>query len=196
VLVALGLVAVVARHRSIAVGVVTLQALVLVVVALRDATSGDEVAAAIALGLRALGLAALFLVLVRRTREPRPFRSNARPLVRAGLAIAFALALTWLIPEIGLTSRAAERAMLALIAFGIVTVGTRRATVLQVVGIVLLENGLALGALALSDASSFVIEIGVALDLTLIALVAAVFHERIFAEFGAGDTSVLRSLRD
>ncbi len=35
-----------------------------------------------------------------------------------------------------------------------------------------------------------------ALDLTLIALVAAVFHERIFAEFGAGDTSALRSLRD
>ena len=33
------------------------------------------------------------------------------------------------------------------------------------------------------------IEIGVALDLTLIALVAAIFHERIFAEFGAGDTA-------
>jgi len=36
----------------------------------------------------------------------------------------------------------------------------------------------------------------VALDLTLIALVAAVFHERIFAEFGSGDTAVLESLRD
>jgi hydrogenase-4 component E len=195
-LVALGLVAVVARHRSIVVGVVTAQALVLVVVALREATTGDEVAAAVALALRALGLAALFLVLVARTREPHPFRSNARPLVRAGLAVALALTLTWLVPEIGLTSRAAERGVLALIAFGIVAAGTRRATLMQVTGIVLLENGLALGALALPDASSFVIELGVALDLTLIALVAAVFHERIFAEFGAGDTSVLRSLRD
>ena len=195
-LVALGLVAVVARRRSIAIGVVTVQALVLVVVALRDATSPDDVAAAIALGLRALGLAALFLVLLARTREPRLFRSNAKPLVRASLAVAFAITLTWLVPEIGLDSRVAERAVLALIAFGIVTVGTRRATVLQVMGIVLLENGLALAALELPSASSFVIEIGVALDLTLIALVAAVFHERIFAEFGAGDTSVLRSLRD
>jgi hydrogenase-4 membrane subunit HyfE len=195
-LVALGLVAVVARHRSVAVGVVTLQALVLVVVALRAATTGDEVAAAVALGLRAVGLAALFSVLVARSREPRPIRASARPFVRAGLAVSLALALTWLVPEIGLTSRVAERAVLALIAFGIVTVGTRRVTLLQVTGIVLLENGLALAALALPDASSFVIEIGVALDLTLIGLVAAVFHERIFAEFGAGDTSVLGSLRD
>jgi hypothetical protein len=41
-----------------------------------------------------------------------------------------------------------------------------------------------------------VIEVGVAFDLTLVALVAAVFHERIFAEFGAGDTAALRALRD
>ena len=40
------------------------------------------------------------------------------------------------------------------------------------------------------------IELGVALDLMLVALVAAVFHERIFAEFGAGDTAELRTLRD
>ena len=52
----------------------------------------------------------------------------------------------------------------------------------------LVENGLALAALELPGGSSTVIELGVALDLTLVALVAAVFHERIFAEFGAGDT--------
>ena len=63
-------------------------------------------------------------------------------------------------------------------------------------GIVLVENGLALAALELPGGSSLAIELGVALDLTLIALVAAVFHERIFAEFGAGDSAALRSLRD
>jgi len=146
--------------------------------------------------LRALALAALFLVVVARTREPRPFRSNARPLVRGSLAVGLALALTWLIPDVGLTSRVAERGVLALIAFGVVTVATRRATLLQVIGIVLVENGLALAALGLPGESSLVIELGVALDLMLIAVVAAIFHERIFAEFGAGDTDLLRSLRD
>ena len=40
------------------------------------------------------------------------------------------------------------------------------------------------------------IELGVAFDLTLVALVAGVFHERIFSEFGSGDSAALRSLRD
>ena len=60
----------------------------------------------------------------------------------------------------------------------------------------LVENGLALAALELPGGSSLAIELGVALDLTLVALVAAVFHERIFAEFGAGDSAALGSLRD
>ena len=60
----------------------------------------------------------------------------------------------------------------------------------------LVENGLALAALSLPGSSSLAIEIGVAVDLLLVALVAGVFHERIFAEFGAGDTAALRSLRD
>ena len=78
--------------------------------------------------------------------------------------------------------------MLALVAFGLVTAATRRATLFQVLGIVLVENGLALAALELPGGVVARIELGVALDLTLVALVAAVFHERIFAEFGAGDT--------
>ncbi len=76
------------------------------------------------------------------------------------------------------------------------TAATRRATLFQVLGIVLVENGLALAALALPGGASLTIEIGVAFDLMLVALVAGVFHERIFAEFGAGDSAALRTLRD
>ena len=79
--------------------------------------------------------------------------------------------------------------MLALVAFGIVTVATAaRDAVPGASGSSLVENALALAALELPGASSLAIELGVALDLMLVALVAAVFHERIFAEFGAGDT--------
>jgi hydrogenase-4 membrane subunit HyfE len=188
-LVGFGLGVVVVRRRSLAVALVTLQALVLAVHA--------EGAAAAALGVRAFVLAGVLLLVVSRTREPRPVRAGTAPLARAGLAVAFALALTWLVPALGLASRNAERGVLALVAFGIVAVATRQATLFQVLGIVLVENGLALAALQLPGrGSSVAIECGVALDLTLIALVAVVFHERIFAEFGAGDTAALRSLRD
>lgn len=195
-LVALGLAVLVVRRRSLAVGLVTAQALALVGYALYDATSRDDVVAAGALGVRALLLATFVLLLVARTRESRPVRAGAAPLMRGSVAVAFALALTWLVPSIGLESRDTERAVLALVAFGIAAVAMRRATIFQVLGIVLVENALALSALELPGGASLAIELGVALDLMLVALVAGVFHERIFAEFGAGDVAALRSLRD
>jgi len=196
ILAAIGLTVVIVRRRSVAVGLVTAQALILAGFALHDAGSVGDVVAAGALAVRALALAALFLLLVSRTREQRPVHARVPPLVRAGAAVAFALTLTWLVATLGLDSRDAERAVLALVAFGIVTAATRRATLFQVLGIVLAENGLALAALELPGGASLTIELGVALDLMLIALVAGVFHERIFAEFGAGDSAALRTLRD
>jgi len=196
-IVGLGLLVVVIRQRSIAVAFITAQAFALVGIALDEASTADQYVAAAALVARAVALATLFLVLAARTRESRPVRAGADPLVRAGAAIAFALVLTWLIPSLGLSTRNAERAVLALLAFGIVTAATRRATLHQVLGIVLAENGLALAALKLpGSSSSLVIELGVTLDLTLIALVAAAFHSRIFVEFGTADVGALRSLRD
>lgn len=189
-LVALGLGVVVARRRSLAVALVTVQALVLAV------RAHDEAGAAAALAVRAVVLGLLFLLVVSRTREPRPVRAGVAPLMRGGLAVTLALALAWLVPTIGLASRNAERGVLALVAFGLVAVATRTATLFQVLGIVLVENGLALAALELHNGSSAAIELGVACDLTLVATVAVVFHERIFAEFGAGDARALRSLRD
>lgn len=195
-LVVLGLGVVVVRRRSVAVGLVTVQALVLVGAAIHGLSSVGEAGAAAALGARAAGLAVLLLFVVSRTREPLRVRAGIAPLARAGLALAFALTLIWLVPAMGLETRDAERATLALVAFGIVTVAARRATLLQVVGIVMVENGLALAALELPGASPLAIELGVAIDLTLVALVAAMFHERIFSEFGAGDTAALKELRD
>ncbi len=195
-LVAAGLVAVVMRRRSMVVGLITLQALLLAGAAITEAETADDAGAAVALALRGLALAALFLMIVARTRETRPVRASVAPFARAGLALALALAFIWLVPPIGLDSVQAERAMLALVAFGAVIVATRRATIHQLLGIVMVENGLVLGAIELPGGASLAIELGVALDLTLIAAVALVFHERIFAEFGSGDTAALESLRD
>jgi hydrogenase-4 membrane subunit HyfE len=195
-LVGLGLAVVVVRRRSVAVGLVTAQALLLAGVATAEAASTDDVAAALALAIRGVALAALFLAIVARTREPRPVRAGVAPFARAGLAILLALAFVWLVPPIGLATDQSERSMLTLVAFGAAVVATRRATLHQLLGIVIVENGLVLGAIQLPGGGSLAIEVGVALDLTLIALVAVVFHERIFAEFGSGDTAALESLRD
>jgi hypothetical protein len=163
VLLGLGLLVLTVRRRSIAVVAVTAQALILVVFAFEEADSTGERLSAVALVARAVALAGFLILLITRTRESRPVRAGVAPLRRAGLGVALALALSWLVPMAGLGSPDTGRAVLALVAFGLV---------------------------------SWLIEIGVAFDLMLVALVAGVFHEKIFAEFGAGDAGALRSLRD
>ena len=148
-MVALGIGVVVFRRRSVAVGLVTAQALLLALEALREASSAHDAAASVALGVRGVALAVFFWLLVHRTRETRPVRAGIEPLARGGAAIGLALALIWLIPDLGLDSAAAERSALTLVAIGLVTAATRRATLFQVLGIVLVENGLAVAALAL-----------------------------------------------
>ena len=88
-LVALGLAVVVVRRRSLAVALVTAQALVLVGFALRRGGRAAATSSRPARSpLRAVVLAALFLLLVSRTREVRPVRARVAPLARAGIAVA------------------------------------------------------------------------------------------------------------
>ncbi len=191
---ALGLAGPLVRRRSVAVGSVTAQALVLAVSAIVVAADDRELLAGGALLVRAILLGALLLFVIRNTREPRPVRADAGPLARGAVAVLLALALTILAPPLGFDPDV-QRAALTIIAFAIVTVATRRATLLQIVGIVSLENGVALAALSAPGLSGL-IEVGVAADLIVLVLTAAVLHTRIHDELGTGDSGYLRSLRD
>jgi hydrogenase-4 component E len=194
--VALGLGVPTLRRRTVAVALVTVQALVLATTAAVRAHDGAELAASGALLVRAVLLGALLIVVVRRTREASPVRADSGPLLRAGAAIGLALALAVLVPSLGLGDRDAERAVLALVAFGLVTVATRRATVFHIVALVQIDNALAVAALAAAGGLPALIELGVAGDLIVVVLVAALLHARIYAEFGSGDSAHLRGLHD
>jgi hydrogenase-4 component E len=196
VVAALGLGVLTLRRRSVAVAAVSLQALLLAGAAAARAHGADDAVATAALGLRALLLGGLLLWLILRTREAAPVRADWGPLTRGGAGIGVAVALAWLVPTLGLGDRNAERAVLALVAFGLVAAATRRATIFQIVALVQLDNALALAALVRVPGLSALVEVGVAGDLIMLVLVAAILHTRIFAEFGSGDSRRLGQLRD
>jgi hydrogenase-4 component E len=185
----LGLVGLAVARRRTAIALVTLEALILAF------ASGEPLPAAILAGRAAL-LGVLLYLTVRRTTEVRPLIPPTAPMVRLALGISLALALAWLVPSLGLTSRDAERAALALVAFGLVMTIVRRSTLHQIAGIVTLENGVALAALASPGGASLAIELGAAVDLVLVATVALVLHDRVFQAFGSSDATQLGSLRD
>lgn len=194
--VALGLGVLTLRRRSVAVAAVSLQALLLAGAAAAQTHSAGDATATAALGVRALLLAALLFFVIRRTRESQPVRADSGPFTRAGAGIGVAVTLAWLLPTLGLGDRNAERAVLALVAFGIVAAATRRAMVFQIVALVQIDNALALAALAGAPGLPALIELGVAGDLIMVVLVAALLHTRIFAEFGSADSRHLGELRD
>jgi hydrogenase-4 component E len=101
-----------------------------------------------------------------------------------------------MIPTLGLESDDAQRGVVSLLAFGVVTVATRRSTLLQLLGLVVVENAVAMAALTAPVQLPTLIELGVAADLIVLVVVAALLHHRIYLAFGTGDVSRLESLRD
>jgi hydrogenase-4 component E len=196
-LIGLGFAVVVVRRRTVAIALVAAQSLALGVAALVDAlgSSGLTVAAAVLLA-RALVLPAILMFLVSRTREVRRPASEGPALLRLAAAAAVVLAAVALVPAFGLDSRAAEQASVGLLLLGIVIGATRRPVVFQALAFLIAENGVYIATLALAGGVPAFIEIGVLFDLVVIVSVAGAFGARIHEEFGTGDTSVLRGLRD
>lgn len=195
--VVLGLGVVVVRRRSVALILVTAQSLLLACVALwRAGGTLDLLPAAGGLLLRLGAIATILGIGIARTRETQPIRAAIEPMTRAVIALAALLAIPPLMPALGFGDQNAQHAAVALVVLGIVIALTRRATIVQILGIVVAENGATLAALSASNAVPDVIELGVIFDLLLIAVVASAFHTRIFGQFGSGDTTHLRELRD
>ena len=194
----LGAGVIVVRRRTFAIALIAAQSLALGVGALALASERSEefLIASLVLLTKALLLPALLLVVLRRTREPR-LVAPARPaLTRLGGAGAVALAAAVLVPPLGLGNPLVERTAVGLVLIGICIVVARRPAFLQLMGVIVAENGLALLAVSVPGGLSYVIELGALFDLVLVVVVAAAFTQRIHLELGTGDTELLRGLRD
>jgi hydrogenase-4 component E len=196
-LVALGFGVMLVRRRSHATWLVAGQSLLLGVVALSEAEGGSGllVAGAI-LVVRACALPALLALTRRRTPEPEPVAPATNVFVRLLAAAVVSLAAIAAVPPLGVGEPAAEHGAIALVCLGIAIVIMRRPVLVQVLGILVAENGVYLLALAVAGGLPFVIELGVLFDLAIVVTVAAAFAQRIHGELGSGDADLLRKLRD
>ena len=85
---------------------------------------------------------------------------------------------------------------LATVLAGFLVLTTRRKAVTQVVGYLMLENGIYLMGLLLLEAMPLMIEVGVLLDLVVGIFVMAIIIGHISREFSSQDTSRLSALRE
>lgn len=188
----------VVRRRSVAIGLMACQSLGISFAALA-AASDRSLQFGIATGVlmtKSVLLAALLGATVIRTRETSPVRARWDPMLRLGVGLATVLAVSMLVPAVPTLPGPGRQASASLIAAGIAIVALRRATILQLVGILVAENGLALAAVSVSGGLPAVIDLGAGFDLVLVVSVAVAFHTRIHALLGSGDASLQKELRD
>lgn len=109
--------------------------------------------------------------------------------------------LSYYITEPLLTSiETVERNCLALsvsiILIGLLMMCTRRKAITETVGLLMMENGLFLGAVALSYGMPLIVEIGAFFDVMVAVIIIGIFAYRINRSFNSVDTTFLRRLRE
>ncbi len=198
VLVALAFGVMLVRRRSLAILLVAAQALLLGVVAvsLAGERPTEFLVAGVILVVRAVALPALLASARHRTPEPYLIAPTTTVLVRLLVGAVVALVAVAATPPLGLGDRPAEHGAVALLTLGIAIVVMRRPAILQVLGIIVAENGIYLLAISVPGGLPFVIELGVLFDLVLVVTVSTAFTQKIHGEVGTGDTDLLRGLRD
>ncbi|MCC3772272.1 hypothetical protein [Streptomyces sp. UNOC14_S4] len=130
-------------------------------------------------------------------REARPLVNVAASLIGAALLTLLAYAVAR--PLVELDPTPATRALpvgLAVVLIGFFTLVTRRRALAQVVGFLLLDNGITATAFLAASGVPLIVELGVSFDVLLAVLVLQILTTRMRAAFGGTGIDDLRELRD
>ena len=185
--------------RSLAVQGIALAAMVAAIGA-----SGHD-AELVAVAALVLGLKGVLLpwvldrsrVRTGAVREETPLLNTTASLLALSLLtmLAYLVSQPFLALAPGPTS-AAVPVGISLVLYGFLLLATRRHAISQLVGFLVLDNGIATVAFLTAGGVPLVVELGASLDVLLVVLILRVLTSRITAEFGAADLDDLMELRD
>lgn len=130
-------------------------------------------------------------------RETEPLINVTASIVAAALLILLAYAASR--PLVRLTPTPETQAVpvgLAMVLLGFFVLVTRRRALSQIVGFLLLDNGIATTAFLITGGVPGIVELAVSLDVLLVVLVLQVLTARLRTTFGGTDIDELRELHD
>lgn len=192
------------RQLSALIVLLTLQGVLLAAMATLLGTRDD--------GVELYAIAAVVLVLkggvlpavLRRALADGGAARETQPLVNVPASLLAAALLTLLAyavsrPLVELDPTATTQAVpvgIAMVLLGFFMLTTRRRALSQVVGFLLLDNGIAATAFLVTAGVPVIVELAVSMDLLLVVLILQVLTARLRSAFGDTDIDDLRQLRD
>ncbi len=132
-------------------------------------------------------------------REVEPLVSFKASLVLGAIAIGVSMGLANHLPAVPGAHEGATLFILtsfATILSGFLILTTRTKAITQVLGYLVLENGVFIFGLLLLDAMPFLVEVGVSLDLFVAIFVMGIIINHISREFSSTSTERLSALKD
>ena len=176
-------------------------AVLVLVLGLHEADAELLAVAALVLVLKAVVLPHILVRTVARlgvgVREETPVINTTASLI----ALSMLTMLAYLVSRPLLTlgdgpTTTAVPVGIALVLYGMLLLATRRHAVSQLLGFLVLDNGIATVAFLIAGGVPLVVELGVSLDVLLVVLILQVLTSRIRTEFGEADLDDLSELRD
>jgi hydrogenase-4 component E len=128
--------------------------------------------------------------------EVHPYVNTPVSLLLAGLLTLLAYAIASPVVSLGaLPARGGLPLALATVFVGLLIIVSRKSALTQIIGFLILENGIALLAILATSGVPLIVELGVFLDVLLGVLVMQVFVYRIRETFDSIDVDRLKDLR-
>ena len=182
-----------------AIRAVALQGALLSLLALLLASSGHNMGHVLLVAGGALAIKAILIpwLMFRAIREMEPLVGYVPSMILGGVGVVLSFAFSR-----GLPLPTSEMhpflvpTALATVWTGLLLVVSRRKAVTQVLGFLVLENGVFVFGLLLTDFMPVMVEAGVLLDLLAAVFVMGIVMFQINREFASLDTDALSSLKD
>ncbi len=158
------------------------------------------VVAGLTIGLKALLIPRMLAYIMRRIKvekEVDPLLNiPSSLLVSGGLTVLAYYVTEPLIAHGEAITRNALALSLAVVLIGFFIMISRRKAITQVIGLLIMENGLFMAAISVTYGMPLIVELGIFFDVLVAVLIMGVFAFRINNTFDSLDTSFLRRLRD
>jgi hydrogenase-4 component E len=129
-------------------------------------------------------------------REIEPLIGFSASLLLGSLAVALSFGIAQHIPLPGSSSALLVPVALATVMVGLLVLTTRNKAVSQVVGYLILENGIYVFGLSQAERVPFLVELGVLLDIFVGVFIMGIVVFHINREFDSLDSARLNELRD
>ena len=188
-------------HMRTAVRLLVAQSLIVAAVCVAAAAENGSLHGYVVAALTLAVKAGLIPFALFRTLQAARQENELHPILSynlSSLAAAFCLVLAHGIvgrAGVGTDNSDALAAAIALTLLGLMLIITRRQAVMQIVGLLTMENGLYLVGLSITHGLPLVIELGIFFDVLVVAVVLAILIRRLRLKGLSTDTSQLQELK-